>query len=491
MNTGFKKSCLLVICLMGFVISTYAQQNHFIYLQTENKQPFYVRLDKKLMSSTASGYLIIPKLQDGVYNFKIGFPKNEWAEQQISCTLNKKDAGYVLKNFADKGWGLFNLQTMEVVMAASKVLEKTTAETAGKTDDFATTLSNVVKDPSIAKKEEEKTVQAEEVKKAAILPEVQAKQTINSDSAAAVSKDSLVITKVVGHIDSVEEVKQVVTAADIKQDKTTVTDVIKKELPDSLSKQISSPSQAERKEEFKIAADTAKQSVAKTAVEQVQEVKAPAQISKLLSSDNSEGIELVYADVSNGKADTIRIFIPIDKAVKEIPLAPLEKEGEQKPVIKQEQKLENAPKFIDITLPNPNAKTDTVAGQAPVVISEKKAEPVPITEKPKEIISKPMIANSDCKSFATDDDFLKLRKKMAAENSDDEMLNAAKKIFKTKCFTTDHVKNLSVLFLTDEGKYKFYDLAYPFVSDSYNFISLESQLKEAYYIERFKVMIRH
>jgi hypothetical protein len=71
------------------------------------------------------------------------------------------------------------------------------------------------------------------------------------------------------------------------------------------------------------------------------------------------------------------------------------------------------------------------------------------------------------------------------------MLTAAKKVLKAKCFTTDQIKNLGVLFLTDEGKYKFFDLAYPFVSDSYNFKSLELQLKEAYYIERFKAMIRH
>jgi hypothetical protein len=46
-------------------LGSHAQQNHFIYIQTENKQPFYVKLDKQLFSSAASGYIILPKLKEG------------------------------------------------------------------------------------------------------------------------------------------------------------------------------------------------------------------------------------------------------------------------------------------------------------------------------------------------------------------------------------------------------------------------------------------
>jgi hypothetical protein len=80
---------------------------------------------------------------------------------------------------------------------------------------------------------------------------------------------------------------------------------------------------------------------------------------------------------------------------------------------------------------------------------------------------------------------------MAAGDNDDDMVNAAKKVFKSRCFTTEQVKNLSFLFLKDAGKYKFFDLAYAFVSDSYNFSSLETQLTDTYFISRFKVMMRH
>ena len=80
---------------------------------------------------------------------------------------------------------------------------------------------------------------------------------------------------------------------------------------------------------------------------------------------------------------------------------------------------------------------------------------------------------------------------MAAEKNDEAMIKIAKKVFKTKCFTTDQVKNLSNLFLQDEGKYNFFDSAYPFVSDSAIYSTLENQLTDPYYITRFKAMIHH
>ncbi len=80
---------------------------------------------------------------------------------------------------------------------------------------------------------------------------------------------------------------------------------------------------------------------------------------------------------------------------------------------------------------------------------------------------------------------------MAAENSNEDMIKVAKKSFKSKCFTTDYIKNLSALFLNDDAKYNFFDAAYPFVSDSGFFYTLENLLSDAYYINRFKAMIHH
>ena len=78
---------------------------------------------------------------------------------------------------------------------------------------------------------------------------------------------------------------------------------------------------------------------------------------------------------------------------------------------------------------------------------------------------------------------------MAGENNEDDMIKVAKKVFKGKCFTTAYIRNLSTLFLNDGGKYNFFDAAYPYVSDTGVFSTLENQLFDAYYVKRFKAMI--
>ncbi len=447
-----------------------AQSKHFLYFQTEGKQPFYARLDKKLMSSSASGYLIIPKLTDGTYTIVIGFPKNENPEQNFVCQVDNKDAGYIIKNFGSKGWGLFNLQTMEVVMAGSGEKEKDVATTA-KADAFSSMLSEVVNDPTIKQAEKQKEVKKSIAENKVTEPKAEPKE-----------------------VKAVEEIK---IAANEPQDKPAIG---------------------------------------------LQ--PAAGAITKIKVTADVDGVEMIYVDRSNPKPDTIRVFIPTEKANegidrgsidKEKPANPAEKPKEEVKVeaivqqdiprpaerpetntdsksITSESKLragnqdtktgneltagtkendnKDSPKFLPIELPAPNNKADEKADPkisetvAPVVV--KPIEPVVEQEHPRT----PMI-NSDCKSQATDDDFLKLRKKMAAVDKEEEMIGAAKKYFKTKCFTTDQIKNLSVLFLKDAGKYNFFDLAYQFVSDSHNFSILEGQLTETYFINRFKAMIRH
>jgi hypothetical protein len=109
----------------------------------------------------------------------------------------------------------------------------------------------------------------------------------------------------------------------------------------------------------------------------------------------------------------------------------------------------------------------------------------------KETVNPVGITKTNCTQSATEDDFFKLRKKMAAESNDDNMINEAEKIFKGKCFSTQQIKNLGALFLTDQGKYKFFDAAYLYVNDPENFNSLQSELKEEYFINRFKAMLRN
>ncbi|MEO6404613.1 MAG: DUF4476 domain-containing protein [Ferruginibacter sp.] len=234
-------------------------------------------------------------------------------------------------------------------------------------------------------------------------------------------------------------------------------------------------------------------------------------IRQLGKAVDKDGSTLVYLDKSGASSDTIHIFIanepiPEPTIVKE---TVVEKSAIKdtsatnvvvtNPVDTTTKQPAKEPGFMAIELPNPNLLVDTAKKSPPMeevnkeeikkeeVLSIPKPETVnlPVTIRPK--IS---IINSDCKQLATDEDFLKLRKKMASYDKDEDMITAARKNFKAKCFSTEQVKNLSVLFLTDAGKYQFFDVAYPFVHDSSSFASLQSQLTDSYYLNRFKAMVR-
>jgi hypothetical protein len=147
------KRFVIAICIFVFSSHLEAQQTHFIYLQTENAQPFYVKVNNKVMSSSPAGYLILPKLTDGNYKLAVGFPKKEFPEENFQVLVDKKNLGYLLKNFGEKGWGLFNIQSYGVVMGGNT--DTATSSVKNLQDDsFSRMLANVVKDSAILQKNE-------------------------------------------------------------------------------------------------------------------------------------------------------------------------------------------------------------------------------------------------------------------------------------------------------------------------------------------------
>ena len=47
------------------------------------------------------------------------------------------------------------------------------------------------------------------------------------------------------------------------------------------------------------------------------------------------------------------------------------------------------------------------------------------------------------------------------------------------------------MFLSNAGKYNFFEIAYDYASDIENFSSLQSELNDEYYINQFKAMLRN
>lgn len=429
----FKGFLLLIVVFCGSM-SLSAQEKHFIYLQTESNQPFYVKLNNNILSSSSAGYIILPKLQKGTQTFFIGFPKSNRPEQKFVVSLEDANKGYLIKNFEENGYALFDLQSLALVKntGSDEVVIKQ-PETAKDNNSFSQLLANVVHDSTI-----------------------------------------------------------------LQNNKLPVTEVVKNDSAVSSSQpQLSSSST---------------QSVAKnesTATLVPVPAKPTSTTKKILGIKETGGMDMIYVDMNNGKMDTIRLFLPgtakdaaAPKAIEAAPKATITYEPEKK--ASTDTTLTITPTIIKAPEKNDYIKDssanmsevkqrDKAQPQATVVLrnidnSSGKANSVANTKDSSVEVVR-ISENSDCKAFATDNDFLKLRKKMAAENTTDDMIAAAKKYFKSRCFTTEQIKNLSFLFLDEEGKYKFFDAAYPFTSDSSQYSSLLEQLKDEYYINRFKAMI--
>ena len=436
---------LLFSCLVGL-----AQQNHFIYLQTENKQPFYVKMDKVIYNSTVSGYLIIPKLKEGNYDFSVGFVNAEKGEQQFKCTVARQDVGYIVKQFGDKGWGLFNLQTLQITMAGLTENHKKIPEgTTVKTDDFSQMLSTVVNDPAIKYEQKDLPVA----------------KTPTNDS--AIAEGEKVLKPANGKMDSslektvdVKAVDKVVSVVENKFNKPVIVKRSSISGKDGLNLVYIDSSSIEK-------VDTIIMLIPLDAEPDLDIAKPSSGVQELAEKDE-KSVLLEKTNIAN---------IPEigENAAKD----ELVKSGEA--MVKKDSastvKTTEDKRFLDIDLPvNTTTKEDNIQ----------------VHGQPQNSAVTGLIVsnNTSCTAYSNESDFLKLRKKMAAAGSEDGMLSIAKKAFRPKCYSTGQVKNLGVLFLDDASRYNFYDLAYPHVYDLNNFSQLRDQLKDEYYKKRLDAMLR-
>lgn len=414
--------------MIAFSLLAKAQQSHFVYLQTDNGQPFYTKLNGKLISSSAEGYVILPGVADGDYQLTVGFPKNELPEETFKINIDKNNEGYLIKNFDDKGLQLFNLQTLALIEGTRN--SSITANTPKNEDAFSIALAGAVKDSSILQNHEG----------ALITPAIPV--AVGTAAVAAVIPSKK---------DSVSDGEPVAQSAIVSHDS----------------------------------------------------------VSKIMSTQNEEGLQMVYEDKTDSSVDTVRLLIPVEKkqsdsgevnnaltqsypSAKEassaaapavvasgaiVATVPDENKSREENSQKQDSVTINETKSVSSVSIQPAIQADTVAHDL---------SKTQVIVLPKEVTSS---KNSDCKAFATDNDFLKLRGKMAEESDNDKMIKVATKYFQKKCYSTAQIKNLSYIFLTNEAKYQFLEVAYPFVSDADQYPELESQFTDDYYLNRFKALV--
>ncbi|MCD2425973.1 DUF4476 domain-containing protein [Niabella pedocola] len=421
----------IVFLLTGFVsFAQYSvQSKYFVYLQTEPAQPFYIKINGQRIEANSSGYLILPQLKDGDYRLVVGFQDNKSPEMTFRFKIDSKDKGYLIKNFGTEGWSLFDLQSMDV----QKPL--TAEEAAALAKAEAPKPQPRREAPKPQPKPEEKPVVKEEAPKqepvatAAVQTPPPAQQQPVAEN-ANVSDFTKILSKAANDPSLLEKPKP--------EEKP----VVKEEAPRE-----------------QVAAETpqpAPNNAPKTGKNAVV---------KLSQHSSGTGTVVVYEDRSNGAAEQIEITIPAAETTEEkTPESP--KETAEKPV--------------------PAAKNDQqfAVQEKPAVPQEKAAV------HKKEVKEEPKAASGNCKSVATESDFLKLRRDMAGKDNDDLMIEEARRAFKSKCYTAAQVKYISSMFLSNAGKYNFFEASRTHISDPENFSTLQSELKDTYYKEKFNSLIK-
>jgi hypothetical protein len=510
------KRCLFLALASCLMFAAQAQRVYFIYLQSENAQPFFVKMGDKVHSSSATGYVILSNLKDSTYNFSVGFPGGKVAEKRFGVEIAQGDRGFLLKNFED-GLALFDLQSLGVIKALAVAGVPDNMQVIAKTDAFTRLLAEAADDESLLvttvalktetpKKEVKKEPEQIAKPDVAVQPKLEPKSDViaTADTNTVITtpeKPAIEITKTSEQpvkglpvkdtaVAMVPAKDTAVAAAPVKKEeiKEEKTDVKAEEAKTELAK-------VEIKKDTIVSQVQPVEPVVKTEEKKIEEASAePASyykrsvITKRSESSTTEGFGLVYLDHLDAGVDTIRLLIPNPKKlfVEEDVAKETETQKLEEPVKKElEAKREE----------------EEVKKEEPVKIgAAEKLEPKEEKRKSKDVFAglfkapkatEPVVAveNSACTDLAKERDFLRVRKNMAAETNDEAMIEEAKVYFRAKCFTTEQIKNLSSLFLTSAAKYQFYDAAYKHVTDPSKFPTLQSEIKDPYYLKRFLALI--
>ncbi len=105
-------SILTGFLLMAFLVNA---QNNFLYIQSENNQPYYIQLKGNVHSSNAKGYLLIPNLSDGEYSMVLGFPAGAYREYNYKFAITGKPKGYSLKITQEGEWMLMDMVSLALI----------------------------------------------------------------------------------------------------------------------------------------------------------------------------------------------------------------------------------------------------------------------------------------------------------------------------------------------------------------------------------------
>jgi hypothetical protein len=151
---SFLLRSLFIVSLAAMLAPVNLFGQHYLFIEADGQQPFYVKKGDMLYSSSSSGFLIIPKVAKGDVRMVVGFPKGLYPEVSFDIQEVNRDRGFHLKLFEGKGWGLFDRTSLEVIMSAAEpVITASVVSEKNDSNPFAELLSGATGDEALLKKQ--------------------------------------------------------------------------------------------------------------------------------------------------------------------------------------------------------------------------------------------------------------------------------------------------------------------------------------------------
>ncbi len=530
MHFNYRTVISICLCLL---ISTFAKvqgqqkQHYYVYIQSEKGQPFYVKHNGDVLSSTERGYIIIPKLGNGTVPITVGFPGNQAPEQHFDLKISAKDQGFLLKKATANAYTLYNLQSFgelksdnllaaageEKAQAVKEVKEEEQPAQAPATDEKKEMLGKMQEDLNSALGNSA-TITGGQIKKSPA-PKTQGNNFANALDKVVVSGDD--------REEEEEEAKpapttkpaagkkpaEVAAPSEVAREKTskdrgTLTDEEKALLASVMA------------EESKTAAsEAAAADVAKAAPVQGDGEEAPKKSKHAKKRENNPDFIEFQDDKSAATA------APATAAPVEVPVstdeqpAPSRKKRKEKSDVRAGEIVTDTSGYGVAIYDEPSssrkkkrkadAEADVATAAVPVATPEagvaveasprkkkhKSDEEVTATENTTPAVdpASKRLVNSDCGNIMDDGTFRKMLRKFVASSSDEGMLDVFRKQSRNYCMETSQIKTLAQLVVGEDARYRLLDMAYSKTYDTEKYGSLESVLTDNYYKGRFKAML--
>lgn len=490
----FRMKLLYLFCCLLAASGLSAQDpSYFVYIQHEKQQPFYVKVDGKLLSSSLKGYVILPKLQAGKVPVTVGFPKSEAPEQQFVIRLNgSRDYGYLLKSTGDKEYTLYDLQTFATLKsgggappppAEDVAITRVTSETS--TEEQKELINNVQADVEAALAKKTDTAEpksSEPAKKSSFATALDKVVTDDrpEDMPLEIPKPKPApppVTETVPVAAAVTEGEAPAVKKPRNRKRGKEREPLTEEEQALLSNVLEDEKKAAADEALQVS-DTTATAAAQPEGGEPRPVEEPVKEKKERKSKKKrDQPEPEFIDFGSAPATTPAA-------------APAEVAGEVATEAAGETAEMSAKEAREAKRLKKKAEREAAIREGEIKDSIANAEfnKGEVTEEKK----KPELnmVNSDCRKVLEVDDFRKLLRTMNGKKTDEDMVDAFRRSTRSLCVSTEQVRALTQLIATEENRYQLLDAAYARTYDSQNFAGLADLLKEDYYKGRFKAMLK-